>query len=68
MADGPVLAPVCQGSRTGGFMARTDPVSCRPAVPAPSMPHPVLMALRSAGHGVLQASDVGASSLSGVCV
>ena len=33
LADGPVLAPICQGSRTGGFVPRTDPISSRPAVP-----------------------------------
>lgn len=34
LADGPVPAPICQGSWTGGSMPRTDPISSRPAGPA----------------------------------
>ena len=41
LAGVPVLAPICQGSRTGGSMPRTDPISSRPAVPATPTPNPI---------------------------
>lgn len=69
LAGGPVLAPICQGSWTGGFMPRTDPVSSNPAVPATLRAPP-----RSDGRalhrpaGWYSTSDVGDSGPLGVCV
>lgn len=34
LAGGPVLAPICQGSWTGGSKPRPHPISSRPAGPA----------------------------------
>ena len=70
MAGGPVSAPICQGSRTGGSMPRTDPINSGPTVPdtPPPFPMPVLWPCWSTGHGVHSASDVRVSGLSGVYV
>lgn len=73
LAGVPVLTPICQGSRTGGSMPRTDPIGSRPAVPATPIPTPIPHAAPMAllvhrpwgGHG---ASDVRVSGLSSVCV